>query len=235
MGPFDVSAAQLTQGASDVATNLIREAIVSGRLKPGERLQEERLARELQISRTPIREALRHLQTEGLVEVPRNKGARVSVYNDADLDDIYQLRALLEGFAARRAATRITAPQLDELRASCTRYAEIDPNETQELLQENDHFHNVIVDAADSELLRGMLRQVIVISRAVYSAFAAFSTVEHRESTDDHRRLIKALADGDGERAEHVIREHVLQARDRVLPYVRAPREKGRRGAATPA
>src|SRR5437867_1687707 len=98
----------LVRNASVAATELIREAIVDGRLEPGQRLKEEELARELGISRTPIREALLMLQAEGLVDAVPNRGAMVRVHTPEDLDDLYQLRALLEGYAARRAALRIS-------------------------------------------------------------------------------------------------------------------------------
>src|SRR5438309_11120403 len=97
----------LVRNASMAATELIREAIVDGRLEPGRRLKEEELARELGISRTPVREALLVLQSEGLVAAEPNRGASVRAHDAADLDDLYQLRALLEGYAARRAAPRI--------------------------------------------------------------------------------------------------------------------------------
>src|ERR687884_94343 len=115
-------ATPLARNASVAATEVIREAIVDGRLAPGARLKEEELARELGISRTPIREALLILQAEGLVDAAPNRGATVRAHTAQDLDDLYQLRALLEGFAARRAAARLTAEQLEELWASCDRF-----------------------------------------------------------------------------------------------------------------
>src|SRR5437867_6791605 len=99
---------RLVQNASVAATELIRQAILDGRLEPGSRLKEEELARELGISRTPVREALLMLQAEGLVDAVPNRGAMVRVHTPEDLDDLYQLRALLEGYAARRAALRIS-------------------------------------------------------------------------------------------------------------------------------
>ena len=100
--------APLVRNASAAATELIREAIVDGRLPPGQRLKEEELARELGISRTPVREALLILQTEGLVDAAPNRGAVVRSHDADDLEDLYQLRALLEGYAARRAAANIS-------------------------------------------------------------------------------------------------------------------------------
>src|SRR5215210_19437 len=87
--------------SSGVAARRIRDAILAGRLEPDQPLREEDLARQLGISRTPIREALLLLQNEGLVETVPNRGATVKSYDAADLDDVYTLRAVLEGYAAR--------------------------------------------------------------------------------------------------------------------------------------
>ena len=113
---------RLVQNASVAATELIRQAILDGRLEPGSRLKEEELARELGISRTPVREALLMLQAEGLIETTPNRGAVVRTHDADDLIDLYQLRALLEGYAARQAATRISGDELDLLRESCDRF-----------------------------------------------------------------------------------------------------------------
>src|SRR5207247_11200915 len=109
----------LVRNASVAATELIREAIIEGRLAPGQRLKEEELARELGISRTPVREALLMLQAEGLVDAAPNRGAVVRSHDADDLEDLYQLRALLEGYAARRAAAHISETAVADLRASC--------------------------------------------------------------------------------------------------------------------
>src|SRR5437868_9162498 len=134
--------AQLVRNASAAATELIREAIVDGRLPPGQRLKEEELARELGISRTPVREALLILQAEGLVDAAPNRGAVVRSHDADDLEDLYQLRALLEGYAARRAATNIPEAAVTELWASCERFESLAEGDVQELVKENLLFHN---------------------------------------------------------------------------------------------
>src|SRR5437870_8767566 len=112
----------LVRNASVAATEVIREAIIDGRLEPGRRLKEEDLARELGISRTPVREALLMLQAEGLVVATPNRGAIVRVHDAEDLDDLYQLRALLEGHATRRATPRISDEEIESLHESCERF-----------------------------------------------------------------------------------------------------------------
>jgi DNA-binding GntR family transcriptional regulator len=211
----------LVRNASVAATELIREAIVDGRLEPGRRLKEEELARELGISRTPIREALLMLQAEGLVDAIPNRGAMVRVHTPEDLDDLYQLRALLEGFAARRAATRISDEQVGELRASCDRFAGIDPDrQLRELVRENMFFHSTILDIAGSARLASMVRRVIELP-LVYKSYIWYSPDQQRISVHYHRQIVTALAARDAERAELIMKEHVFEARDLLVARLR--------------
>jgi DNA-binding GntR family transcriptional regulator len=166
----------LVRNASVAATELIREAIIDGTLEPGQRLKEEELARELGISRTPIREALLMLQAEGLVDAIPNRGAMVRVHTSVDLEDLYQLRALLEGYAARRAATRITDEEIEVLRASCERFDALDSEkELREFVRENMVFHSTILDIAGSARLSSMVRRVIELP-LVYRSYIWYST-----------------------------------------------------------
>lgn len=204
------------------ATELIRAAIIDGRLEPGRRLKEEELARELGISRTPVREALLVLQTEGLLESAPNRGATVRTYEAADLDDLYQLRALLEGFAARRAAARISAADLDRLRESCERFVALRAeDDVTDLVRENLSFHNVILEAAGSERLVQMVRKVIELP-LVYRSYVWYSAEQKLISEHYHRQLTAALTAHDAERAELVMKEHVLEARDFLIAQLRA-------------
>ena len=101
---------------------MLREAILSGELAPGQVLGEEQLGRQLGISRTPVREALVLLRTEGLVETPPNRPAVVRGFDRESLHEIYSLRAVLEGYAARLAAERLSDGDLEELERGCARY-----------------------------------------------------------------------------------------------------------------
>jgi DNA-binding GntR family transcriptional regulator len=212
----------LVQNASIAATELIREAIVGGRLEPGRRLKEEELARELGISRTPVREALLMLQAEGLVDAIPNRGAMVRVHTPEDLDDLYQLRALLEGYAARRATARISDEQVEELRASCERFDALDP-ETQlsDLVRENLFFHSTILDVAGSSRLGSMVRRVIELP-LVYKSYIWYSPDQKRISAHYHRQIVTALTGRDAERAELIMKEHVFEARDLLVAHLRS-------------
>jgi DNA-binding GntR family transcriptional regulator len=211
----------LVRNASVAATELIREAIVDGRLEPGRRLKEEELARELGISRTPIREALLMLQAEGLVDAIPNRGALVRVHTPEDLDDLYQLRALLEGYAARRAATRISDEQVDGLRASCERFEALDvEQELREFVRENMLFHTTILEVAGSVRLESMVRRVIELP-LVYKSYIWYSPDQKRISAHYHRQLVTALDARDAERAELIMKEHVFEARDLLVTRLR--------------
>jgi DNA-binding GntR family transcriptional regulator len=212
----------LVRNASLAATELIREAILDGRLQPGQRLKEEDLAKQLGISRTPVREALLMLQVEGLIVATPNRGATVRVHTPDDLEDLYVLRAMLEGHAVRRAASRVTAEQVDELRESCERFDGLEPeDELRELVRENLFFHNTILEIAGSARLASMVRRVIELP-LVYKSYIWYSPDQKRISSHYHRQIVNALAGGDGERAELIMKEHVFEARDLLVARLRA-------------
>lgn len=214
--------APLSRTASAAAADLIREAIIEGRVVPGQRLKEEELAQELGISRTPIREALHLLQTEGLVEAAPNRGATVRTYERADLEDMYELRALLEGQAAARAAGRVTGDDLDELRSSCDRFERLlDGSDLPALVKENSRFHGTILGAAGSERLSGMVRQVVAMP-LVYKSYIRYSPAQVAVSFHYHRQLTHALERRDAQRAELIMREHVYEARDVLVQQLEA-------------
>jgi DNA-binding GntR family transcriptional regulator len=209
----------LSRTAAAAAADLIRQAIIDGRVPPGHRLKEEELAQQLGISRTPVREALLVLQSEGLVEAAPNRGATVRAYETPDLEDMYELRALLEGHAAGRAATRVTPEQLSQLRESCTRFhGLLDGEDVQALVLENAVFHETILEAASSERLSAMVRQVIALP-LVYKSYVWYSPAQASASYHCHLQLVKALERGDAQRAELVMREHVYEARDVLVAH----------------
>jgi DNA-binding GntR family transcriptional regulator len=212
----------LTRNTSSAATEVIRQAIIDGRLPPGRRLKEEELARELGISRTPVREALVVLHAEGLVDAAPNRGAAVRSHSVEDLDDLYQLRALLEGYSTRRAATRLSEEAIRELRESCERFDDLleTAADMSELVKENLVFHQTILDSAGSARLAAMVRQVIELP-LVYRSYIWYSPEQQRISAHYHWQITRALEARDAERAELVMKEHVFEARDLLLTHWR--------------
>ena len=207
---------QLVQNASAQATELIRQAILDGRLEPGSPLKEQQLAHELGISRTPVREALLMLQAEGLIVTTPNRSAVVREHDEDDLKDLYQLRALLEGYAARQAASRISDEELDLLNASCTRFDALSGDDVRELVRENLLFHRTILAAAGSERLSRMVQKVIELP-LVYKSYIWYSPDQKQISAHYHRQIAAALAGRDAERAELIMREHIFEARDLLV------------------
>ena len=200
--------------ASAIATEAIREAILDGSLAPGSRLKEAQLARELGISRTPIREALLLLQSDGLIETMPNRGATVRCYAPADLDELYQLRAVLEGHAARVAADRIGPDELAILRESCQRFDGLrGVGDIKALVAENQLFHETILRATGSDRLIEMVRKVVDVP-LVYRSFLWYSDEQRLISGHYHRQIASALEARNTERVESIMKAHVHEARD---------------------
>lgn len=214
--------APLNRSAGEGAADLIRRAILDGTLRPGQRLTEEGLAGELQISRTPVREALRVLRAEGLIESAPYQGSTVRAYTIDDLDDIYQLRAVLEGHAARRAAQRITEEDVGTLKESCDRLVSLgdatDENVAR-IVDENLFFHMKILEIAGSSRLATMVRKVIELP-LVYKSYHWYSPNQKRMSEHAHEQLTQVLAAGDADRAELIMRGHVYDGRDVLLAHM---------------
>jgi DNA-binding GntR family transcriptional regulator len=210
----------IPRNASAVAVDVIRQAIAEGRLEPGERLKEEELARVFGISRTPIREALLVLQAEGLVVAAANRGASVRSYQADDLNDMYRLRALLEGHAAQRAAATITPDQLEVLQESVERFVQLRLDDVGELVKENAVFHDTILDAARSERLRGMVRQVVPLP-IQYRSWMWYSRKQLELSCHYHRKILESLEARDAQRAEGLMKGHVLESKDVIVARLR--------------
>lgn len=206
--------------AADRAYTELRTAILDGTYAPGERLAETELADASATSRTPVREALRRLEVEGLVEVLPHRGARVTEWSREDLEEIYDLRKMLEAFAARRAASRITAAEVSRMDDLCGQMEEVArPGRRQDLdrlAELNSEFHGIVRQAAQSARLVTMLSTVVQLP-LVLSTFRRYSAADIVRSCAHHRELVDALRAGDGEWAQAVMSSHVLAAKTVLL------------------
>jgi DNA-binding GntR family transcriptional regulator len=208
----------------------LRSGILDGSYPQGARLGEVELAEALGVSRTPVREALRRLGSEGLVETLPNKGARVRTWSPQELDAISDLRALLEGHAAALAAPRIT----DEELAAMTRLVEqmevatasgVSPD--YDLITDlNNQFHAGVAAASDNPLLPAVARQFIHIP-IVVRTFRQYTPERLRQSVRQHRDVLDALTSHDAVWAEAAMRVHILSARPILIPGGRAAAEGG--------
>lgn len=191
----------------------LRRQILDGSLAADAPLREATIAEEHGVSRTPVRDALRRLSGDGLVTLTPNRGARVSELATTDTAAVFELRALLEGFAARHAAERGT-PDLDRMTLLCEQMeasAETggDPDDITRL---NLEFHRLVHTASENPLLPGVLQDVIAIS-LVRRTFSAYDQTETARSFAQHRELVRALRARDGSWAEAVMVAHIRGAR----------------------
>lgn len=211
-------------GPGELAYEQIRRAIVEGEFVPGQRLVEQKVAEQYDLSRTPVREAIRRLEAEGLVVVERNRGAVVRELSVDDVVDLYELRARLEAYAAELAAARITATELAALHDAVDGFgvaaAATPPapaiERARSVNDANRHVHAAIVRGAHHDRLAAMLRRTVDIP-LVFGAFRSFGPAEMARSDLFHRLIAEAIAAGDGPRAARLMTEHVAQGRDAVL------------------
>ncbi len=200
----------------------LRALILAGEYGPEERLIEEQLAERLGVSRTPVRQALTLLEAEGLVELAPNRGATVRSFTVADVWDIYDLRAVLEGHAARRAAGRIQGDEVGRLRELAAQMEglagrfEDHEEEIRALVALNQEFHGAVVEASRNKRLFRLINRTVEIP-LMFKAFFWYTPHERVISNHYHRQILHALEDGDADRAEIVMREHVYEGRDFVI------------------
>ena len=216
-----------------VAYAALRERIASGGLGPGTWLREHTVATSLGLSRTPVREALRLLAAEGVVELVHNRGARVVSWSAEDIDEAYRLRALIEGYGAGLAAARADAACVAELRSLQERYEQAldaqDPQPTSSdpttapmtsapmpSAQCNDDFHAAVLAASGSARLPVLVAAVSsapLVRRVLHS----YDDDDRRRSVMAHRDVITAIANGDADLATSAMSSHILAARYSAL------------------
>ncbi len=201
-----------------VAANL-RKGILEGILKPGQRIMDAEVAAEMGISRSPVREALRLLEKDGLVRSVPNRGTVVIELCGDDLVQLYGIRAVLEGLAAAWACRHITESQIEEQRNRCRAMEALFPFASDadrvEFLRKDVEFHRELVSAARSPRLSDALQAVHLQIQLVMAAGSVLGSgaVNMRE----HDRILDAVAQGDTQAAECLARRHVEDARDRLL------------------
>lgn len=202
--------------ASTRAYIFIRDAITAGTFPAGHPLREEEVAETAGVSRTPVREALRRLDAEGLVELLPNRGARVAGWTEHDLDEIFDLRVILESYGARLAASNITADQLNYLRTLCNQMdAEVASDRHirfQHLTELNNRFHRGVLEASGNRRLVAISASVVQRS-LVTLTFHLYSPDQLERSCSGHRELVEALLERDQDWAEATMRTHLLAGR----------------------
>ncbi|MFV3077752.1 GntR family transcriptional regulator [Niveispirillum fermenti] len=201
--------------AVDKAYMAIRDAIHAGRFPPGTHLKEGELADLTGVSRTPVREALRRLNAEGAVRFLRNHGAFVADWSMAEIREIFDLRSMLEGYAAERAAERATPAQVARLRILAEEMLELGglatPDALSRIAEANGEFHRLITQAAGTQRLALMMTQVIELP-LVLRTFHRYSTEALHRSLRHHMEIVAAFEVRDGAWAGSVMRSHIAAA-----------------------
>lgn len=208
--------------SAERAYNHIKEGILLGRYRSGERLPEVAIAEELIISRTPVRDALHRLHSEGFIEIKPNSGARVVSLSKTELFEITQMRVLLEGFAAELAAAKIssaTVVALDGLCDEMETYLQADNrHDLDAFSRKNLEFHQRVVQAAENSRLAAAVEPLWAFPLMVRK-FALFDQQRIKRSMDHHREIVDALRAGDANWAGSIMRTHITasQAYDVLL------------------
>lgn len=193
----------------EVIFNTIREAIIVGELKPGERLMEVQLAEKMGVSRTPVREAIRKLELEGLVEMLPRKGAHVADLSVKDIMDVLEVRSTLDGLASALSASRITDEELKELKHVQTQFANyVEKENLQGQVKKDVEFHDIIYRSSRNDKLIQIinnLREQAQRFRVVY--LKDFSSP--KDIIKEHAEIVEAITSRDVAAAELAAQRHI--------------------------
>lgn len=194
----------------------IRQSILDGKYKPGDTLRESTIAKELNVSRTPVREAIRQLQLEGLVRSIPNKETVVCGITEADVQDIFMVRGRLEGVAGRLAAERITEEELEKME-EILELTEFYANKGDiSRLEALDHtFHDAIYNATKSKIIKQVLSDFHTYIQQVRKKSMA-TPGRVNSLIAEHRAIYKAIKNRDGDKAEELINDHLKKVTNNI-------------------
>ena len=195
----------------------LREAIKTGGLTPGERLMEIQLAEELGVSRTPVREAIRKLELERFVVMIPRRGTYVANLSLKDINEVFEIRAALDGLAAGLAAERITEEELEQLERLLVEISEhIDQHDNEKIVATDEAFHDILYRASRNERLVGIIYNL----REQFTRFRSVSINypgRLQNTLEEHRQLVEAIARREPDMAQQKAREHIENAEQTLL------------------
>jgi DNA-binding GntR family transcriptional regulator len=201
--------------AADRVYGRLREAILTGDYAGGTWLREERLAEDLRVSRTPIREALRRLGAEGLVAIDLHRGAQVLSWTQQEVDEILSVRAVLESYAMRLASTKVTEENLAHLEQLMdVMDAKANSRDEQQVLESAElafEFHSYLLSLAGNGRLTKVLSAIVEFP-VLHRAQERYSHARLLQSLAEHRTLVHALRERDADWAEAVMKQHIMAA-----------------------
>lgn len=204
----------------DVVFNTLRQAILRGELKPGERLMEIQLAQRLGVSRTPVREAIRKLELEGLVLMIPRRGAEVAEITRQDLEDVLEVRAALEELAVKDACEHITDEQLQDLKKAANEFKRsLEGTDLVACAEADIHFHEIIYAATNNKRLVQMLNNLRE-QMYRYRMENLKDKRTYRTLVEEHDAIRRALKKHDKEKAGAAINVHIENQRRSILASI---------------
>ena len=205
------------QPLREVVCETLRDAIRKGVLKPGERLMEIQLAEELGVSRTPVREAIRKLELEGYVIMMPRRGTYVANLSIRDVNEVFEIRTSLDSLASGLAAERITDEELERLQRLLVMIGEyIEENNMEKIVETDTEFHDILYQASRNTRLVGIifnLREQLTRFRSTSMAYPG----RLKETLEEHRHLVEAIAQGDALEAQRAAEEHMEKSEQTLL------------------
>lgn len=200
--------------------SILREAILTGELEAGARLMEIPLAERLGVSRTPVREAIRILEDEGLVLIVPKCGARVASYTEKEVTDALDVRIHIESMSAKLAAMYITSEQTEILREINREMEDaVKEKEITAISEADNRLHNAICCSANNRvllLIMKLLEEQVIRYRVEYIK----SIDDYRELIDEHEELIKALESRDSDRAAEIVEHHIRKQKEKIREII---------------
>lgn len=197
----------------------IRTSIMKGNLKPGHKISEPALASQFGISRTPVREAFRQLDTEGFLQVTPRRGARVAHFTERDVREFYEIKAVMEGYAAKLATEHISEKEMDKMEQVNLQMEEC--YRKQDYLRAfrlHNEFHEVFLKASGSEQLYQLIRMLV----AKFQRFRILLTISGKSegSFTQHREIIQAFRARDAKRASELVAENAIFGKEVIIANI---------------
>ena len=210
----------------DVVFNTLRQAILRGELKPGERLMEIQLANKLGVSRTPIREAIRKLELEGLVLMIPRKGAEVAQITEKSLKDVLEVRKALEELAVQLACDKMDKEGIENLKKAAEDFKDtLDADDVTKIAQADVKFHDVIYHATDNQRLIQLLNN---LGEQMYRYRVEYLKRKdcYEILVEEHKEIIKKLEDRDKSAASEIMSRHIDNQVSAVMDVIREKNKK---------
>lgn len=210
----------------DVVFNTLRQAILTGELKPGERLMEIHLANKLGVSRTPIREAIRKLELEGLVTMISRRGAEVAQITEKSMNDVLEIRRALDALCVELACERITEEDLGRLKQACEAFeAAVRTKDIKKVAKADVELHDIIVQATGNQRLVQLINN---LSEQMYRyRFEYIKDIgQHQRLIEEHRMIYESIVKKDKEGASQAAHVHIDNQKKAIIAQIRSEKKK---------